>query len=57
MPDNVVAENGYWLLVVYMIGASGNVISSIFIFPRVNYRDRFIRVDPAGSVMQQGSDR
>ena len=43
-------ERGELVTTVYAIGASGNVIPPMFIFPRVNYRDHFIRGAPAGAI-------
>ena len=43
------AERGDLVTVVYTICASGNVLPPLFIFPRVNYRDHFIRGSPPGS--------
>lgn len=37
------------MTVTYAISASGNVVPPMFIFPRVNYRDHFIRGAPPGS--------
>ena len=44
------AERGELVTVVYTISASGNVLPPMFIFPRVNYKDYFIRGAPAGSI-------
>lgn len=44
------AERGELVTVVYTVSASGNVIPPLFIFPRVNYKDYFIRGAPPGSV-------
>jgi hypothetical protein len=44
------AERGELVTVVYTVSASGNVIPPLFIFPRVNYKDHFIRGAPPGSV-------
>ena len=44
------SERGELVTVVYAVSASGNVIPPLFIFPRVNYKDHFIRGAPPGSV-------
>ena len=44
------AERGELVTVVYAVSASGNVIPPMFIFPRVNFRDHFVRGGPPGSV-------
>ena len=44
------AERGELVTVVYTTSASGNVLPPMFIFPRVNYKDYFIRGAPAGSI-------
>ena len=43
-------EKGELVTVVYSINAAGNVLSPLFIFPRVKYHDHFIRGAPAGSI-------
>ena len=43
-------ERGELVTVVYTVGASGNVVPPMFIFPRVKYRDHFIRGAPPGSI-------
>ena len=43
-------KRGQLVTVVYTIGASGNVLLPMFIFPRVNYHDDFIRASPNGSI-------
>jgi len=43
------AERGELVTVVYTVSASGNVIPPLFIFPRVNYKDQFIRGPPQSS--------
>jgi len=44
------SERGELVTVVYTVSASGNVIPPLFIFPRVNYKDHFIRGAPPGSI-------
>jgi len=44
------AERGELVTIVYTINAAGNVLPPMFIFPRKNYRDHFIRGGPVGSV-------
>lgn len=44
------AERGELVTVVYTVSAAGNVIPPMFIFPRVNYKDHFIRGAPPGSI-------
>ena len=44
------AERGELVTLVYAASASGNVIPPMFIFPRVNYREYFIRGAPVGSI-------
>lgn len=43
------AERGELVTVTYAISAAGNVVPPMFIFPRVNYREHFIRGSPPGS--------
>ena len=42
------AERGDLVTVVYSVCASGSVVPPMFIFPRKNYRDYFIRGGPEG---------
>lgn len=44
------SERGELVTVVYTVSASGNVIPPLFVFPRVNYKDHFIRGAPPGSI-------
>lgn len=43
-------ERGELVTVVYTVSASGVVIPPMFIYPRVNYRDCFIKGAPVGSI-------
>jgi hypothetical protein len=43
-------ERGELVTVVYTVSASGNVLPPMFIFPRVNYKNHFIRGAPPGSI-------
>jgi hypothetical protein len=43
-------ERGELVTVVYTVSASGVVIPPMFIYPRVNYRDYFIKGAPVGSI-------
>ena len=44
------AERGELVTLLYTISASGVVLPPMFIFPRVNYRDHFIKGAPNGSL-------
>lgn len=44
------AERGTLVTLTVAVFASGNSIPPIFIFPKVNFRNHFIRDDPVGSV-------
>lgn len=46
----VSAERGTLVTLTVAVSASGNTIPPFFIFPRVNYRDHFIRDAPVGSM-------
>ena len=43
-------ERGELVTVVYTVSADGHALPPMFIFPRVNYKDHFIRGAPAGSI-------
>ena len=43
-------ERGQLVTVLYAVSATGNVIPPLFIFPRVNYRNHFIKGGPPGSI-------
>ncbi|KAK3744950.1 hypothetical protein RRG08_048346 [Elysia crispata] len=43
-------ERGELVTVMYAVSASGNSIPPMMIFPRVNYRDHFIRGAPPGTI-------
>ena len=43
-------ERGQLVTVACSISASGNAIPPMFIFPRVRYRDHFIKGAPVGSI-------
>lgn len=44
------AERGTLVTLTVAVSASGNAVPPFFIFPRVNYRDHFIRDAPVGSL-------
>ena len=44
------AERGQLITLICAISATGNSIPPLFIFPRVNFKDHFIRDGPIGSI-------
>jgi len=46
----VSAERGTLVTLTVAVSASGNTTPPFFIFPRVNYRDHFLRDGPSGSL-------
>jgi hypothetical protein len=44
------AERGELVTIVYTVCADGSALPPMFLFPRVNYRDHFIRGSPTGSI-------
>ncbi|KAJ8956451.1 hypothetical protein NQ318_010765 [Aromia moschata] len=44
------AERGTLVTLTVAVSASGNSVPPFFIFPRVNYRDHFVRDAPIGSI-------
>ena len=44
------AERGELVTLVYKINAAGAVISPMLVFPRVNFREHFLRGAPNGSI-------
>lgn len=44
------AERGSLVTLAFAVNALGNVLPTMFIFPRVRYQEHFIRDDPVGSM-------